>query len=61
MGTGGCEERAVLGQALPCVLMKPFLPPALCAVNLLLQMANFENPLIRIRSSTSVFIYFSFS
>lgn len=51
----------MLGQALLRVLMKPFLPPALCAVNLLLQMANFENPLIRIRSSTSIFIYFSFS
>lgn len=39
-----------------------FLPPTtLNAFNLLLQMANFENPLIRIRSSTSIFIYFSFS
>lgn len=35
--------------------------PAPRAVNLLLQMANFENLLIRIRSSTSIFIYFSFS
>lgn len=43
------------------ILKEPFPPPALCVVNLLLQMANFENPLIRIRSSTSIFIYFSFS
>lgn len=41
-----------------CVLIEPFPPPALDAVNLLLQMANFKNPLIRIRSSTSIFIYF---
>lgn len=44
-----------------CILIN-FLPPTtLNAFNLLLQMANFENPLIRIRSSTSIFIYFPFS
>lgn len=52
---------AVLGWALPYILMEPVLPLAPHTVNLLLQMANFENPLIRIRSSTSIFIYFLLS
>lgn len=53
--------RNLLKQGLLCVVTD-FLPPTtLNAFNLLLQMANFENPLIRIRSSTSIFIYFSFS
>lgn len=52
----GCAQWALLH-----ILKEPVPPPAPCAVNLLLQMANFENPLIRIRSSTSIFIYFPFS
>lgn len=50
----------LLKWGLLCILID-FLPPTtLNAFNLLLQMANFENPLIRIRSSASIFIYFSF-
>lgn len=52
----GCAQWALLHTP-----KESFPPPAPRAVNLLLQMANFENPLIRIRSSTSIFIYFSFS
>lgn len=55
------SPRNLLKWGLLCILID-FLPPTtLNAFNLLLQMANFENPLIRIRSSTSIFIYFSFS
>lgn len=54
------SPRNLLNWGLLCILID-FLPPTtLNAFNLLLQMANFENPLIRIRSSTSIFIYFHF-
>lgn len=57
----GAVRSGLCRDGLCCASVEPFPLPAPCAINLLLQMANFENPLIRIRSSTSIFIYFPFS